>query len=644
MLSFSNQQNPTLRLTEEDLSFIRQVLPLNLHFNPAYYRTDSKYVTFLTAFAFPSYLSDLTFAGLFKMDDVVVTLDVTPLAKSEVRKDLASSLDELQSRHIIERSNAEAMNNAYEFHDLQGLLADVERGNEQVVSTTLRFMITATSYDSLCQKVKKVKDRLDFYGIETKILQNELHSEYRSLQMPSDVSMQPLPLYGTFARQYMFYYQNHVDPRGLYFGYTITGGQVVLDTFRETNTRKSFDIILVGVKGSGKSAALKAMAQDVVSLGHKVITMDVDGEMRGLAEKLGGKVITLGNRSGERINALELKQQALETDTDAGDVSNFAAEIARIESFLYQYAPEITNLEAEELKDILLETYKSKGIDENTDITLLQPQDYPIFSDVLLHLRKRLYSRYDSADSFTFHPYLTERKRALLENLEVYIKAFAEGIYAPMFNGHSTLSLSDEDFVVFDVKNLTQMGDRICNAQLFNIMSWMWNEVCKNRARNRFTFDERDRRYVACLIDEAHRFISAKNPQGVDFIEKLVRRSRKYDAGLWFASQNTTDFMPQNAGALEEKIKTIFALVQYKMILCHDSSALPTLGKLFPEFTDGELAATNTFGKGEMLLSLGGKQKLHCFRFIPKEYFAYFHGGRENEGGACDESAPACHA
>mgnify|MGYP001563801529 FL=1 len=46
-------------------------------------------------------------------------------------------------------------------------------------------------------------------------------------------------------------------------------------------------------------------------------------------------------------------------------------------------------------------------------------------------------------------------------------------------------------------------------------------------------------------MDEAHRFINAKNPQALDFIEKLVRRTRKYEAALWFASHNILDFIPK---------------------------------------------------------------------------------------------------
>lgn len=618
-------------LLKSDLEFLRSCLPLNLDFNQTYYRTDSKYVTFLTAYKFPAYLADLTLAGLFKMDDVVVALDVTPIRKELVRHDLSSSMDELHSRQVIEKSNAEAMNNVHEFQDLQELYAAVERGNEQVVSTTMRFMITATSHDGLRKKVSMVHDRLNFLGIESMIPQNELHQEYRSLQMPSNPIAQPIPLYSTFARQYMFYFQSHVDPLGIYFGSTVTGGQVIIDTFRETNDRKSFDLLLVGRKGSGKSAALKAMIQDMVALGHKVHVIDIEGEMKRIAEKLGGRVITLG-KSGDRINALELKHQSVEGEDD-GDITNFAAEISRLETFMYQYNPDLTVLEAEEFKDILTATYTAKGIDENTDITLLRSGDYPIFSDVLDTIRSRLYDSYTDSSNYHFHSHLTERKKQLLENLESYIKIFAEGIYAPLFNGHSTVQLSDEDFVVYDVKNLTQMGDRVCNAQLFNIMTQMWNEVCKNRMRNRCIFSEHDRSYVCCVIDEAHRFINIRNPQGVDFIEKLVRRSRKYDSALWFASQNSSDFMPQNAGVMEEKIRNIFSLVQYKMVLEQPSFELPILKKLFPEFTDGELAATSTFGKGEMLLSLGGKQKLHCYRYIPQEYFSYFLGGRESSGG-----------
>lgn len=226
-------------------------------------------------------------------------------------------------------------------------------------------------------------------------------------------------------------------------------------------------------------------------------------------------------------------------------------------------------------------------------------------------LRSKLYSRYVSEDNNEFSEKISERRKERLEQLEVYLKDLSEGIYSGMFNGYSNIDIANEQFVIFDVKDIAEMGDRVYNAQLFNILSLMWNEICNNRVQNSKITKEIDRHYVAALIDEAHRFINAKNTLALDFIEKLVRRARKYDAGLWFASQSILDFMPNNTQVENaDKIVTIFSLVQYKM---------------------SELQQTALFAPGETLLSLGGgKQKIRFLRFIPKADLQVFGGGRES--------------
>ena len=175
------------------------------------------------------------------------------------------------------------------------------------------------------------------------------------------------------------------------------------------------------------------------------------------------------------------------------------------------------------------------------------------------------------------------------------------------------LYVNNSNLIVFNVKALSEMDENVYNAQLFNILSLMWSEVCKNVAHNNNLVNLLDRRRVICLIDEAHRFINTKNTLCTDFILKLERRSRKYDAGLWYATQSILDFMPSDTGESVDTVKKIFQLVQYKFLLKQSSDSIEILHNIFGQFTMSELYATDNFEAGEMLLSLGsGKNKIHC--------------------------------
>lgn len=615
-----------------DENLLREIMPKGVEFKSTHIKVGDKYVTSLTAYKFPAYISDLLLADLFAMGDVRATMDVSFKLKETVKTEIKSSMDELQSRAVVEKSSAETVSNIYEYRDLEELYVAIDRGNEQIVSTTIRFWLSSETLEGLNILTDYVKKTLQDNGIDSTIRENEMGIEFFSLTSHSDVIGQAIPLYETLSKQYPFYYQSLIDSRGMYCGQTSTYGQVIVDTFRidKDNGRESFDILIVGLKGSGKSVTLKAMCQDIVSLGHKCFALDVDREYAVLASALGGKVIRFGTTS--RINPLQLRVMIV-AQAEEEDTNNFAVEIARIETFMYQYIPELTAFEAEEFKILLMQCYKDKGIDENTDISILRPEEFPIFTDVLQKLRSKLYTSYINEDSNEFNTKLTDRKRNDLEKLETYIKGLAEGIYSSIFNGYSNIDIANETFVIFDVKDIAEMGDKVYNSLLFNILSLTWNEICNNRTLNLSITNELDRNYVVSLIDEAHRFINARNPHALDYIEKLTRRSRKYDAGLWFASQSILDFMPSVAAENSDKIITIFNLVQYKMIMKQSDSSHEMLLKVFPQFTESEITQTSNFKPGETLMSYGGeRQKIRFRRHIATDDLAVFGGGRERMG------------
>jgi hypothetical protein len=274
------------------------------------------------------------------------------------------------------------------------------------------------------------------------------------------------------------------------------------------------------------------------------MALDVEGSLGKFAAKLGGKVITPSNESG-RINVLELRPMfsaKFEDDPDKPKdeksiiAANYTEEISRVMCFFYQMLPEMDDTMANLLNDILRTTYRKKGITNLTRLDGMSAEDFPVMSDLLSTIRDELYVSDDKSGDKVFRASLSDLKKNILERLEIAVKPLAEGSYATIFNGFSTVDVSKEEFVVFDVSMLAEMESKVFNAALLNIMALMWGEVYNNRVLNEGRGYE-DYRYCICEWDEAHRFINTNNPKGLEFMDKLVRRDRKYSAGLWFASQ-----------------------------------------------------------------------------------------------------------
>ena len=66
-----------------------------------------------------------------------------------------------------------------------------------------------------------------------------------------------------------------------------------------------------------------------------------------------------------------------------------------------------------------------------------------------------------------------------------------------MFNGVSSINLSESsDFIVLDIHSPVDSDETILRTQFFNILSWCWNEISRNR-------DEQ----VILVVDEAYLLI-----------------------------------------------------------------------------------------------------------------------------------------
>lgn len=610
----------------------------NVSYSNTYAKVGDTYFTSLIINQFPSHISPLTFANLFhSLGDANVFMDVDLNPNPEIIDDLRASMTELNSRGFITMEDSQIRDSQAEYSDVCDLYDDITRGNERVLSVSLRVVIYDKDFVHLEKKIDDIKLTIENMDLSSYCPEFSMKEEYAGFLLPHNDIKTCFPLQNTYKAQYPFYYQSQIDPNGLYFGKTYTNGLTMIDFFRKTDNRLSYDLLLSGVKGSGKTVTLKSLIQDYNILGNKLMVLDIENEFRLLCNKLGGKVINLNKNS--IINPLQLNTSIIvdieddETNDneynlqDGQNAVNFVAELSRITTFMYQYIPELTAFEADEFKDILVDVYASKGITEKTDVSTLKNTDFPIFSDVLKAIRDKLY-----LPNGELRTNLSRNKFDVLEKLELHIKGLAEGAYASMFNGYTQISVSDENLIVFNVKALSEMEERVYNAQLFQILSLMWTETCKNVSYNERITNPYDRRYVISVIDEAHRFINANNMQSTNFIQKEVRRSRKYDAALWFASQDINDFSPEGISEGAKAVKTIFNLVQYKLILKQESSSVKTLQEAFPQFTYSELKSTSGFIPGEMLLSLGGgHEKIHCCKEVADEDLLYMGNSQDRE-------------
>ena len=103
-------------------------------------------------------------------------------------------------------------------------------------------------------------------------------------------------------------------------------------------------------------------------------------------------------------------------------------------------------------------------------------------------------------------------------------------------------SITDSSFLTFGVKGLLQASKNVKDAMLFNVLSYMSNELLTNG------------RTAAC-IDEFYLFLT--NLTAVEYIRNFMKRVRKKDSAVILASQNLEDF---NIDGIREYTKPLFSI------------------------------------------------------------------------------------
>src|SRR5699024_7093463 len=161
------------------------------------------------------------------------------------------------------------------------------------------------------------------------------------------------------------------------------------------------------------------------------------------------------------------------------------------------------------------------------------------------------------------------------------------------------------------LRNLTNLEDRIFQAQTFSIMNLLWDGMISNGSpqfdafnKGELEFDEAMKYLI--IIDEAHHLINTDDisQPAVNFLVKFMREARKYFGGLFFASHLITDFVPEGSKSENaENVKNLFRLTQYKFIAEQDAESTEKLRTVFDgQLTDSELKVIPKLQTGSTIL------------------------------------------
>lgn len=594
------------------------------------------YEACIFVYKYPTQVQENWLADIMNQENVISMVDVSNEDMNRIRRDINRSVKEHRSRYRDTRQATESADAVHRIQELNSLYDQVISGGEIIKLITSRIFVFASTMKELDEKIQEVQDYLDVKGFKTAVNINENKFNWSSLYYPYTKQTesryhrygQPLTTQA-LAGGNPFHFTSLTDPFGSYFGYTDTHGTILFDMFHRTKQRMSYNAIAVGSMGAGKSTTLKKILKDRAMRGDFVRCFDATGEYQTLINNLGGRVISLDGTNGI-LNAMEILK------TDESEAMCFARHLSKLSTFYRIIKPSADDAEVMAFERLVRQFYVEWGIvsDEDRDkqITGLDPESYPIWSDFLKYVDKIVEAAKSQDDYVKDELRHTEVQR--YDDVRMVIYNIVKN-YGTLFDGYTSIEdILHTQVVCFNIASLKNLSTNVFDAQIFLAQSQWWDNCVRLGSEQKRLFEkhqikEEDIIHFLGIIDEAHTMVNANKTVTLDQLIVFCREARKFFGGLIFASQSIRDFVPEGADSVSvDKIKTLFELTQYKFVMRQDSNAVETLDNVFAhQLTESELESIPRLEKGECILAISGDRNIQCHVFVTDEELDMFSGG-----------------
>lgn len=432
--------------------------------------------------------------------------------------------------------------------DVIELLANLRKNREPLLHCSVFIELKARNMDALKELQSEIAMELTHSKISVDRLTLRQKEGFLSV-LPVGANQfgaqyeRVLPA-SSVANLYPFNFSGKTDPQGLYIGRDKFGTNILVDFDRRAEDKTTSNILILGNSGQGKSYLLKLILTNIRESGKRVLCLDPESEYEEICESLGGCYIDF--LSGQyTINPLEPKTWNDGNDSDSDPntpaafrkVTRLSQHIAFLKDFFRSYK-DFSDTQIDTIEILLSKLYARFGITDSTDYSTKSPSDFPIMED-FYKLCEEEFMTYDRGRKYLY----TEET---LQEVCLGIHSMCVGAESKYFNGHT--NITDSDFLVFGVKGLLDTNKRLKDAMLFNILSFMSNQLL-------------GKGNTAASIDELYLFLT--NMTAIEYIRNAMKRVRKKDSSIILASQNIEDFL---IPSIREFTKPLFSIPTHQFL------------------------------------------------------------------------------
>lgn len=566
-------------------------------------------------------------ADLCNIEGTSTIIEYRTTEPSRLTSVFNKKINELKSDQELLKQESEKQQNEQAIKDLEEMIHRIAVRNEPVGYLNVMLHVQDVTISGLQNRIKRVNSIVAISGCN---MRNLKYKQFQALQCispygrpnreVSNIGDRNMPI-SSFVGGFPMSNPGINDEDGYYIGKTKNNRLIILNQWMRNKDRVNSNWFITGMPGVGKSSFLKSLFIREIAFGTKFIVFDPEKEYQDLARHpdVEGDIIDCAGGSTGRINPLQIRVSPRVTKEDIGEgederdyfeydeeygVSDLALHIQNLRTFfkLYFGADAFDSGIKTALEECLIEMYRKFGITWETDIGNLEPEDYPILTDL-----------YETVEKMAKREGLSEYKRSVYDKLKDLLFSVAKGADQQMWNGPTTIQAKSK-FVVLDMSKLLEVDENVKRAQFMNITMWAWQQMSYDRTEK-----------VLLGVDEGYLFVEPEYPDLGRFLRNISKRDRKYEAGLLFITHSVVDLLDP---AVKRLGQAIIDNACYKFIMGCDGKNLEETKKLFnlSEKEENILAAKN---RGQGIL-YAGSVRIDAQIDIREEFMEMFGkaGGR----------------
>ena len=547
-MSIFRRKKQTDAETESLKSFLDMIAPSIVKFETGYYICGNTFRCIWALREYPTSTDDLAILRhLGEKHGVTLHIYTRMVSPLEERKIVHNA----EIRNRMNRGNSQDLQRSVEaesnLQDVANLIGSLHRNKEPLLHCAVYIEMIAGDMQEL---------QILQTNVEVELMRSKLNVDRLKLRQQSGfcaVSPVGFNAFGTeyervlpassVANLFPFNYSGKTDRKGFYIGKDKYGSNIVVDFDQRDEDKTSANVLILGNSGQGKSYLMKLLLLNFLEAGKSVITLDVEHEQWELCQALGGCFADIIEGT-YKINLLE--PRCWDTDADPYDVDapkafRQSTRLAQHTSFLkdvFRTYKDFTTAQIDTIEIMLTKLYTEWGITEDTDFSQMQPEDYPILSELYDFIEIE-YENFDET-----RPQLYTRET--LQQVLLGLHSMCRGADSKFFNGHT--NLTSTRFLVFGVKGLLSVAQNVRSTILLNLLSYMSDKLLTEGN-------------TVAALDELYIWLS--NPVAIEYIRNSLKRVRKKESALVLASQNLEDF---DQPGVREMTKPLFSIPPHQFL------------------------------------------------------------------------------